>query len=207
MMTRRGFLAGLLAQAIQTESHLVLAIDVSGSVNEERFKVQREGYAEAIVHPRVIESILMNRGLWLTLFEWSESQDVVVPWTFIAGQREAQAVAQVLVGSPRKSNGSTAVGDAMLFGRHLLLGRQGRLVMDVSGDGRSNFGSPVGEAREQCESSGITVNGLAITDLEPDLEDWYRNNVVTSDGFCTHVADREDLAYALVNKMRLEIAG
>ena len=209
-MNRREFLSGLACQLMPPmETHLVLAIDVSASVDGYEFKLQREGYAEALQHRDVVESFIQSGGVWLTAFEWSEmrQQNLVFPWTFVATARDAEVVAQAMFSIPRVySGGFTAVGAAMEYAEGLLRGRHGRKVIDVSGDGGSNQGVQPSDVRNRLQNQGVTVNGLAIQDTEPGVAEYYREHVKTEDGFVMEVLERETMAYTLINKMRREVA-
>ena len=153
---------------------LVLAADVSRSVDERKFRLQREGYAAAIVDPRVVRA--MGGGptgrIALCFVEWASDgeQLVVMDWTQIANAGDAQAVAQRIRDAPRAFMGRTSISSAIDFS----LGQldrspflSDRRVIDVSGDGTNNSGRPVTTARDAAVAQGVTINGLVILSEVP----------------------------------------
>lgn len=176
-------LAPRLAAAQEVDTALALAIDVSGSVTNERFEIQRRGIAEALMSADFIETVsrTARHAVAIAVFEWSGygEQTVVVPWTIVRSEETAAAIAAQIIAAPRAYNGSTGVGEAIEFGIDLLAKGPSaeRRVLDVSGDGRVNAGGPADRARDAAVAAGITVNGLPILDVEEGLEAWYRANV------------------------------
>jgi hypothetical protein len=219
----RRWLAGLLlllglavpARAQPVDLALVLAIDVSESVNAERYNLQVEGIARALEQPRLFQAI--NAGeqgaIALLVMEWSDRdrQIVTVDWTRITDAASAAAVAAKLRTSKRTSDGLTAIGDALLAARadfeHLPWPATRRAV-DISGDGMANIGPPPSVARDALIASGITVNGLPILAEEPWLEFYYNDYIVGGPGAFTIAAeDYASFAEAMANKLFSEIAG
>lgn len=210
--------------AAEVSVALVLAVDVSASINGERFQLQREGYATAVRHPAVIEAITgSQRGqIALAVVEWASanSQQVIVPWTLVGNAEDAMRIAQVMLAAPRTFDGLTAIGNAINFSAaqfESLPYSADRRVIDVSGDGVSNDGSPPAEARDAAVARGITINGLAIMEpgqqvasqarREPRLDEFYRENVVGGPGaFVIAVEEFESFSYALVAKIVREVA-
>lgn len=148
---------------------LILAVDISRSVDERKFRLQREGYAAALTNPRVIKAIgagLTGR-IAISFIEWSGvgEQTIVADWTSIAGEADARNFAQRILTAPRAFLGRTAIGSAIEFAL-LQFPRSpwtaSRHLIDVSGDGTSNSGTDLDAARALALSQGITVNGLAI---------------------------------------------
>lgn len=202
---------------------LILAVDVSASINGERFQLQREGYARAVRHPAVLEAILASqrRQIALSVVEWASAnaQRVVVPWTVVASEDDAERIAAALLAAPRSFDGLTAIGEAIAFsaGQFDVLGvPTDRRVIDVSGDGVNNDGGPPSAARDAAIARGITINGLVImepieqvvaTNREQRLDDFYRENVVGGQGaFLIAVEEFESFSYALVAKIVREVA-
>ncbi len=203
---------------------LVLAVDVSASINGERFQLQREGYASAVRHPAVVEAIMgsQRRQIALAVVEWASAgaQRVVVPWTLVGSEDDAERVAAILLREPRSFDGMTAIGDAIRFAAaqfEALPYRSERRVIDVSGDGVSNDGTPPAAARDAAVARGITINGLAIMEpvqqvasqarREPRLDEFYRENVVAGPGaFVIAVEEFESYSYALIAKIVREVA-
>jgi hypothetical protein len=237
-MSRRGFLASLFtafaaltsaALAQRTASApgdlpvsvaLVLAVDVSTSVNDERFRLQREGYANAFLHPAILDAIRSSehRRIAVTYFEWSGAnhQRVIVPWTVIGDAEGGRIVANQLMRAPRPFDGWTSISAAIDFAVNLIETspyREARRVIDVSGDGDNNDGRAVPQARDAAVSRGIIINGLAIMADAPapgsgPLDEFYRDNVVGGPGAFVLVVDSFDtFAYGIVNKIVREVAG
>jgi hypothetical protein len=157
------------ARAVEVDVALVLAADVSISVNDDEFRLQRQGYAAAISDPRMLDAIRSGRSKRIAacFVEWSgrAEQRVVVDWTVIGDEGAAAKFAAGILAAPRSFAGATSIDGAINFGV-LQFSRSGveteRHVIDISGDGTSNSGRLVTEARDQAESLGVTINGLAI---------------------------------------------
>jgi|JI10StandDraft_1071094.scaffolds.fasta_scaffold32003_4 hypothetical protein len=200
---------------------LVLAVDVSRSIDEVEAQLQRQGYVEAFRNERVIRAI--GNGplgrIGVTYVEWAavDFQRHIIGWTLIKDAASARAFADRLEASPRQSWGWTSVSGAIdfsvpLFGQSFEGTRQ---VIDVSGDGRNNSGRPAAAARDEAVAKGITINGLAIMNdrtnfgRAPDreLDAWYRENVIGGPGsFLVVAEDFEAFGEAVLNKLLKEIA-
>jgi hypothetical protein len=224
-MSRRS-LAALLAIALmlpfgasagsgRADVALVLAIDVSGSVDNNRFKLQREGVAAALESEEVAAAVSsgVNQTIEIAVVEWAEEQRLLVPWTVLRGQDDLKALAARLRGASRSwvhtmtDPGGGIAAAEHLFAAEPLAGL--RQVIDVSGDGRQNTGEvATADARDAAVSHGITVNGLPIaSEGEPGIEDWYRANVVGGPGAFLVVADSDDaFAAAFRQKLTFEIS-
>lgn len=205
---------------------LVLAADVSRSVDDAKFKLQRDGYAAAIVDPRVVRA--MTGGpigrIGLVFVEWASEweQKVVIDWTIIAGERDAQAVSDRVRGAERSFRGRTSISAAIDFSMALLARSpfQGnRRVIDVSGDGTNNSGRDVTAARDEAIAQGVTINGLVILSEVPlatnpshthppgGLTAYYENNVIGGPG--AFVVEAESFAafgQLIISKLVKEIA-
>jgi hypothetical protein len=206
---------------------LVLAADVSRSVTEPKFKLQREGAAAAITHPEVVRAITSgpNRRIAICFLEWATAgqQNVVVDWTVIADAESARSFGGKLVELPRSFSGSTAISHAIDFAVIQLERapfKAERRVIDVSGDGTNNSGRPVTAARDDALAKGITINGLVIltplsesfrpehTNPQGGLEKYFQDNVIGGFGAFTVVAEsHESFGRALTKKLIAEIAG
>lgn len=216
-------LLGLPATAAETvDLQLVLAVDVSRSVDDEEFQLQREGYAEALQDPRVLASILSgsHRSIGVTYMEWSNAhlQRQVVKWTRISDGEGAALFAEAILAAPRSFAGWTSISGAIDYAMWLFETSpftSERQVIDVSGDGSNNSGRPVGEARDDALRLGVTINGLPIVNerpspwlpAEPNLDEYYVKNVIGGPGSFMIVA--EDFATfktAILNKLIREIA-
>ncbi len=202
---------------------LVLAVDVSRSIDEREFDLQRRGYVHALTHPNVIAAIRATQSgrIAVSFVEWSgaDFQKVVVPWMAVSDAASARSFADSLLVEPRSFWGWTSISGAIDFSSRLFgtvyEGR--RRVIDVSGDGVNNSGRPASAARDDALGRGIAINGLVIMNdpqtgyrgvPQPPLDEFYRENVIGGPGaFVIAVDDFESFAYALVNKLVKEIAG
>src|SRR5206468_6459569 len=155
-------LAGIaVARAETVDLLLVLAADVSRSIDDGEFDLQRKGYAAALTDPRVLTAIQAraNRAIGVCFVEWSgeEEQQVVVDWTEIRDEEDAAGVAAAILAAPRSFMGRTSISAAIDFAmtRFAAAKRQdARRIIDISGDGTNNSGRPVAEARDQALASG-----------------------------------------------------
>lgn len=197
---------------------LVLAVDSSGSIDEEELRLQRGGWAAAITHPRVLGAIRSgSRGAITILFlEWAAvgCETVSVDWTRIADAASAQGFANAIMNAPRvHCPGGNAIGDAIAFATralHTNRFRGDRLVIDVSGDGPNTLGRPVEPARDQAVATGITINGLALTRRQAfygPIDEYYRMSVIGGPGSFVIAADKEtEFRQAVLAKLVREIA-
>jgi hypothetical protein len=211
-----GLLVRLHPAAAQADVALVLAVDVSGSVNDARFQLQRDGIAGALDSDALasIVSAGAHQTIEIAVVEWAEEQRVVVPWTVIHNRRDLTGLAMRLRRAPRSwvhtmtdPAGGIAAADALFQSVPLTPGRK---VIDVSGDGKQNIGEiPTRESRDAAVAHGVTVNGLPITSgNEPDVDAWYRANVVGgSDAFLVVANGFDAFAEAFRQKLTREIAG
>jgi hypothetical protein len=194
---------------------LVLAVDVSGSVNQERFDLQKQGYAAAFRNPQVLQAIRSgpNKGIAVTMVQWSDptAQTQVVPWTLISDERSAEAFAAAVENTQRQAfSGSTSISGAIDYSVMLLLKspyESSRKVIDISGDGANNRGRPAAEARDDAVRGGIIINGLPILALESDLHRYYWDNVIGGPGaFMVAAESFETFGDAILRKLVAEVA-
>ena len=194
---------------------LVLAVDVSGSVSQTRFDLQRDGYAAAFRSARVLETIRSGpyQAVAVTMVQWTGPalQVHVVPWTRVGDFASAEAFAAAVAAAPRQLfGGGTSISGAIdyavtLFDRSPFRGR--RRVIDVSGDGSNNRGRLVTLARDEAVAAEIGINGLPILALEPDLDEYYEHNVIGGPGaFVIAAKNYEAFADAILKKLITEIA-
>lgn len=204
------------AQAQNADLQLVLAVDASASISYEEFAFQMTGLARAFRDDAVIKTIraAAPNGMDVALVQWSGSMAhaVSVPWRHVADAASAAAFADAIDASPRlTAAGGTAIGDAVAFSIALILqsATEGaRRVIDVSGDGRANQGIAPSATQIQAVAAGITVNGLAILDEEPDLDRYYQQQVIAGAGaFVMSALDYADYAIAIRRKLIREIGG
>ena len=205
---------------------IVLAADISRSVDERKFRLQREGYAAAIVDPRVVRAMVggpMGR-IALCFVEWAGDTDqmLVMDWTHIGNAEEAEAVARRIKDAPRAFMGRTSISAAIDFGMAQLRRspyQSDRRVIDVSGDGTNNSGRPVTEARDAAVAQGLTINGLVILSEIPlatnpmhthppgGLTLYYEKNVAGGPGaFVVEAENFEAFGQSLISKLIKEIA-
>ncbi len=215
-----------IARAQTVDLQLVLAADVSRSVDEGEFRLQRDGYAAAFSDQRVIRAIRSGQlgRIAVCYVEWSGewAQRVIVDWMVISDEETAGVFADQLTKAPRPFAERTAIGMAIDFAVDQF-GRSGqqsqRRTIDVSGDGTNTNGKHPSVARDAAVAQGITINGLVILSPEPmpwnawhthppgGLENYFRENVAGGPGSFVLVAeDFNSFAYAVVNKLIREIA-
>jgi hypothetical protein len=202
------------ARADDVDLALVLAVDVSSSVDGDRYELQRRGYAEAFRDPAVISAVRngAHGAIAVTLIEWAGPGDQrsVIDWTVVRDEVSARRFGSALAEAPRVLTGTTAVGEAINAAVAALAAcgcRADRRVVDVSGDGANNSGRRAEIARDAAVAAGITINGLPILGNEPGVDDYYRANVVGGAGSFLIVANGfESFAGAILDKLLREIA-
>ncbi len=233
------WLAGLLAVLLWSASpagaepvdvELVLAVDISGSIDAREFALQRQGYANAFRDPRVIDAIRANRfqRIAVTMVEWSapDLQTQLFPFMPVKDQAGGEALAQAILAPPRSVYRRTSISggidySAKLFGTSEYRGE--RRIIDVSGDGINNAGRPAAAARDDAVKQGIIINGLAIMNdrgnqfgggfgFQPEsnlpLDEYYAEAVIGGPGsFLIVTNDFEGFERAVVTKLVREIAG
>src|SRR5258706_8333902 len=162
-------LAAPQARAEAVDLALVLAIDISRSVDEVEAALQRQGYIAALTNARVIQAIQTGAigRIALAYVEWAgvDTQRTVVPWTTIRSAADAHGVAAAIAAAPHHSLSWTSISGAIDYSKRLLESsgyEAGRHVIDVSGDGRNNSGRPAEHARDEAVAAGLTINGLPI---------------------------------------------
>src|SRR5436309_28362 len=161
-------------RAPSVDVELVLAVDVSYSMDLDELAVQREGYAQAIVSKEFLQALKSgpNSKVAVTYFEWSAASDqkIIIPWRVIDGPESADAVAAEIMKAPVRRGSRTSISGAINFAMPLFDAnpfRGLRRVIDISGDGPNNNGAPVTGARDAALQKGITINGLPIMLKEP----------------------------------------
>jgi hypothetical protein len=214
------------ARAETVDLALVLAADVSRSIDDDEFKLQRQGYAAAVTDQRVLSAIAAGQygAIAICFVEWSgpDEQQVVADWTVIRDGESAASFATTLIDAPRSFVGRTSISAAVDFSRAYFT-KSGvtyeRRVIDVSGDGTNNSGRPLLDARDEAVAAGITINGLAIINQKPNpgyfahtqppegLPEYYRQNVTGGPGsFLLVVQDFSTFGEAMTQKLISEIA-
>ncbi len=214
-------MGSLPAQAVPVDLELVLAVDVSSSVNSIEYAGQRDGYVNAFNDSSIQNTILdTSEGrlgrIAVTYVEWSSafSQQQRVSWSLIDSIESAQTFASSISGLTRSFGGSTGIGAAIEYSSSLFsfnqdTGYEGaRKVIDISGDGRNNSGVAPSVARDNALTAGVsTINAIAIQD--EDLEDYFVNNVIGGDGaFATFASNfEEDFTNSIGDKIFREVTG
>ena len=203
---------------------LILAIDVSGSIDEEEAALQRQGYLRALVHPQVIEAIKggEKRKIGITYVEWAgyHYQRVVVDWALISDKASAESFVARVAAIPVSTERWTSISGAVEFSMKRFEAspyKGTRRVIDISGDGRNNNGRDLGEVRREALEKGIIINGLPIVNDRPtrwgtpperDLDLYYRDHVIGGPGSFYIVADGFNaFANAIRTKLVREISG
>ena len=209
--------------AIPVDTELVLAVDVSYSMDPEEQALQREGYITGITSREFMQALRggMHGKVAVSYFEWAGPYDqkIVVPWRLIDGPEAADAFANEMARAPYRRASRTSISGALTFAKPLFDGsgyRGIRRVVDVSGDGANNSGGPVTLARDDLLAGGITINGLPIMlkrqssftmDIE-NLDVYYEDCVIGGPGsFVVPIRSREQFKDATRTKLVLEIAG
>jgi Mg-chelatase subunit ChlD len=193
---------------------LVLAVDVSASVDYAEFALMIGGLSAAFQDADVVAAAMAGpRGaVAVAVLFWSEAQDLALPWTRLASRAEGAAMAEALLAAPRLPRaGATALGDGLVAALTLLArcpAPATRQVVDVSGDGAGNRGRASGPVRDVAVAAGVVINGLAVVNEEPDLVTHYAAEVIGGAGsFAMECADFTDFAEAIGRKLVREMRG
>lgn len=209
----------------EVDLELVLAVDVSYSVDSEEAALQRRGYVDALRHPSVIEAVQsgMLGRIAITYVEWADAdyQIQVVDWRIISDQATAYQFAEHLEQAPIKTQLYTALGNALSFSADLIVNNAydgTRKVIDISSDGTNNEGRWLFQARAEVLAQNITINGLPILNDRPQpgglatprqmkLDDYFRDQVIGGPGaFIVAAEDFNDFRAAILSKLIREIA-
>ena len=209
--------------ASSVDLELVLAVDVSYSMDMDELAIQREGYAQAIISKEFLQALKTGPTgkIAITYFEWAASSDqkIIIPWRVIDGPETADAVANEIMKTPIRRASRTSISGAINFAMPLFDENPYhglRRVTDISGDGPNNNGAPVTGARDAALEKGITINGLPIMVKEPsystmdidNLDLYYEDCVIGGPGsFVVTIKDREKFKEAIRTKLLLEVAG
>ncbi len=208
--------------ASSVDLELVLAVDVSYSMDMDELAIQREGYAQAIISKEFLQALKTGPTgkIAVTYFEWAASSDqkIIIPWRVIDGPETADAVANEIMKTPIRRASRTSISGAINFAMPLFDENPYhglRRVIDISGDGPNNNGAPVTGARDAALEKGITINGLPIMVKEPsystmdidNLDLYYEDCVIGGPGsFVVTIKDREKFKEAIRTKLLLEVA-
>ena len=220
--TTRHF-ADVRASAVPVDVELVIAVDVSYSMDPDEQALQREGYILALTSKEFLQALRQgaNGRIAITYFEWAGQSDqkIVMPWRLIDGPEAADAVAAEIARAPYRRASRTSISGALRFAKPLFddSGYKGlRRVIDVSGDGANNAGPLIVPMRDDVLAAGITINGLPIMLKRPyvgtmdieELDVYYEDCVIGGPGsFVIPIREREKFIEATRTKLVLEIAG
>jgi hypothetical protein len=194
---------------------LILAVDSSGSVSAAEFDLQVSGLARAFRDPAVISAIRSAGpgGIAVAVMQWSSpgQQTMAVNWHLVSDRASAELLAQKITAAGRLILGETAIDAALRFAMAEISSNDysgRRLIIDLSGDGATNWGALPDNARDEAVSAGITINALAIVNEQPDLGQYFRDHVIGGlDAFVVMASDYEDFARAIRLKLIEEIQG
>src|SRR5262249_32388009 len=202
---------------------LVIAVDVSYSMDPDEQALQREGYVLALTSREFMRALRegTHGRIAIIYFEWAgpSDQKILMPWRLIEGPESADAVAAEIVAAPYRRASRTSISGALAFAKPLFdtSGYRGlRRVIDVSGDGANNSGMPVVPVRDDVLASGITINGLPIMLKRPNpgtmdienLDIYYEDCVIGGPGaFVIPIRERDQFKDAIRTKLVLEVAG
>lgn len=201
------------SDSLHCEVEIVLAFDVSRSVDRSEFQLMRDGTAAAFLSPDIINLIgLMPGGIMITVSQWSgaANQEQMIPWLHLTTRERIERFAASLALMEQEFGlENTAPGSALLHAEQL--GRTNpipcrRRVIDISGDGQGNSGLDAGPVADWVASQGVTINGLVILGAEPDPLHYYRTRIVRGVGSFVEVADGyEDFSRAIHRKLLREL--
>lgn len=203
------------AEDYDVDLALVLAIDCSFSVDAHEYAVQMRGLGRAFMSDQVKKAIAqgVRQRIAVMAVQWSDdrNQKVVVPWTVISGDADADELGQIFLRTPRQlTEGGTSVSTALAFSASLFAAAPSaeRQVIDVSTDGRNNSGPAVPPVRDHLVAQGITINGLTILNEWPTLDSYFESNVAGGPGhFVIPANDYEAYGEAILRKLVREITG
>ena len=217
-----GLFAAVLAAApawakkIPVDLELAFVVDLSGSIDDAEVQLQRQGYRDALVHPKVLHAISSGflRSIAVAYIEFAaeDCETLSVPWTLVGGRPAAAEFGRRVVDRPRWfCAGGNAIGDAVAFATKSIednVYEGTRRVIDVSGDGTNTLGRSIARARNAAVARNITVNGLVIDRPDiPELLDYFKRFVIGGPGaFAIRADDRQAFAAAILKKLLAEIA-
>ena len=210
------------ASAEAVDLALVLAVDVSESIDTEEVKLQRQGYISAIKQPTILQAIRRGKHgrIGVAYFEWSDAGNhaLIVDWTTVQDEASAEAFGERLEEAGVLDGHFTSISSAIDFALNLFERnpfKSERRVIDISGDGRNNNGPPVEQMRAEAVKRNITINGLPIVNdrdrqfsgLPPDdIENYYRKNVIGGpNAFIVVAKSFDDFERAIIRKLMREI--
>ena len=203
--------------AARVDTALIMSVDVSGSVDDRRYRLQMDGIAGALVDPEVVKAVVSgpNAAILFSVVTWADRPRMALPWVRISNQRQAETVAAMVRALPRVGGDFTCMARMLRYLADKVVPQipamATRLVIDVSGDGRDNCNpeEPVAAIRDELSGGQTTINGLPILEgREADtLEAWFRQNVKGGPGaFVLPASGYEDFGRAIRKKFVTEIS-
>lgn len=193
---------------------LVIALDVSASVDDDEFNLMREGLARAIASPEVTNAISagLHGAIGVNIVQWSGfiEKEVMIGWSRISGKAQVLALSQkVRAMNRRYDSGATDLGGAIEYSHKIVMNapfKTTRKVIDIAGDGTNNVNDTPNRERDRAVMAGIIINGLAVTDGRRDLTDYYTKFVIGGDGsFVENAKTYVDFEHAMRRKLIREI--
>lgn len=201
---------------VPVDLELAFVVDASGSIDDAETMLQRQGYLDALAHPRVVRAITGGflRSVALAYIEFAADgcERLSVPWTRLFDKASAVAFGRRILHQPRMyCPGGNAVGDAITFATSSIEDNNfegTRRIIDFSGDGPNTLGTPAYLARDEAVRRGITINGLVIErPTMPDLDEYFRSEITGGPGsFVVKAEDRRTFGAAILKKLILEVA-
>jgi hypothetical protein len=192
---------------------LLLAVDVSGSVSEDNWKLQRDGIARAVASEEFARAVRIGAvgRVALAVVQWGSDAKLVIGWRVIENAGQAKEVAGEIRAMARTESGATCMGNMLMKASKELVAwtdNAARRVIDISGDGADNCNLDLNKARTAALEAGLTLNGLPIvTPTEPKIAEYYENKVIGGPGAFAVIADgHESFGEAFLRKLTLEVA-
>ena len=198
------------APAWGCDTALLLSIDVSNSIDVGEYRLQTDGMADALLDPEIMDALVQGQSA-LAVMQWSgvDRQELSIPWVQIRTAADVRAFSALSRTMPRAFVMSdTAPGDAILFALNQFANAPTclRQVIDISGDGAPNAGSDTRTAARIAERQGVTINGIAIESLGLAVTNFYRQSIITRDGFVITAIRHLDYPRAIREKILRETA-
>jgi Ca-activated chloride channel family protein len=192
------------------ETALLLAVDVSNSIDAGEYRIQTDGMAAALRDDQIVDAMVRGQNA-IAVMQWSGTgmQQMSLPWRRITGVADMEAMAAEVRAMPRAFIGAnTAIGEAVRVAVAEVLTQSdcARLIIDVSGDGPDNAGTLIDAARRMAERNGVTINGLAIDGLGAATTTYYERRLITFDGFVETARGFLDFPRAIRVKIRREVS-
>lgn len=190
---------------------LVMAVDVSGSITDDEWKLERLGMAQAIMDSLVVDAVVYGPigTIAIALVQWAEKQELTIDWVLVSSQKDIEQLAYRIATMERFKSISTGAGNGLKFATEVMETvpcEPIKRVIDVNGDGRNNDGPEPDFFRDEAVARGIVINGLAMINDEKDLEEYYRDHIIGGPGsFVLVINSYREFVDALRKKLVNEI--